>query len=279
MQPCETSSLTWLCHTKEQDQRVSVQLSMFLPDGAVPDPIDRDFLPPSIVKGRSFRLFNVHLRGEYVERVRTFKYLGTLLSDDCSLKAEIMHRCSKARKAFNMVPRGLWACMNIPLYVRWELLKHIVLPCLFYSSEAWAPTQSDVNMLESAYYDFLRIITGHTTHWHDFPDGSQGFKTPSRSEVDITLNQPNVADWLRTARLRLYGTVIRAGPSTILGKWAFATPSVLDRRRGPRCEDWATQIAGDLESIDATPAECYALAYWKARIAYSPRGPRKIEPI
>ena len=93
------------------------------------------------------------------------------------------------------------------------------------------------------------------------------------------MNQPNVADWLRTARLRLYGTVIRAGPSTILGKWAFATPSVLDRRRGPRCEDWATQTAGDLESIDATPAECYALAYWKARIAYSPRGPRKIEPI
>ena len=262
----------------DQDQRVSLRLTMSLPIEITSDPISRDFLPPSKVKGRSFRVSSVHLRGKYVERVKQFKYLGTILSDDCTLRAEILHRCDKARKAFHMIPFKLWACMHINLYVRWELLKHVVLPCLFYSSEAWAPNCKDMSMLESTYYEFLRVISGQLTHWTRFPSGLQGWDRPSREEVEITLNNPNVEDWLRTARLRLYGVVTRAGPTTILGKWAFASPATTDRRRGTPVPNWADLVAHDIAKINASPAECYVMAYWKARIAYAPRGPQRKGP-
>lgn len=79
----------------------------------------------------------VHLGGKYVERVLRFKYLGSMMSEDGSLGDEVNNRIGAAQAAFHKFPRELWASESMPLYVKWELYKHLVMTRLVYGAEAW----------------------------------------------------------------------------------------------------------------------------------------------
>ena len=212
-----------------------------------------------------------------MERVLRFKYLGSMMSEDGSLGDEVNNRIGAAQAAFHKFPRELWASESMPLYVKWELYKHLVMTRLVYGAEAWAPTMADEERLEGVYIKHLRVLTGLTTIYGG--DITITPSTPSRSGVSDIMNQPPISDILRTCRLRMYGQIKRAGPFSFIHKWAFAEPAATEEApRGPRREAWHTMVVADLYAKginDTTPS--FNRKKWKEVIAYTPRGPRKLQ--
>ena len=53
-----------------------------------------------------------------MKSIDNFKYLGTIVSKDCSMKSEFSVRIAKANSAFSMLNKRLWAkygMKSIPL--------------------------------------------------------------------------------------------------------------------------------------------------------------------
>ena len=239
-----------------------------------PDPNSHLDIAPSIAKRPEGYTSYVHLNNKYVERIQRFRYLGSMISEDGSMTAEISQRIGAANNAFHKLPRDLWISEEMPLYVKWELYKHLVLSRLLYGAEAWSPTESDVVRLEGAYIKQLRVLTGLTA---EFDVDGEVVSFPSRSRISEAMDEPRLGDILRSYRLRLYGQVKRAGPFSFLHKWAHLESSLAETApRGPQRVSWHTMTTGDLYALgimDTT--SCLNRRKWKETTAYYPRGPRK----
>jgi len=200
-----------------------------------------------------------------------FKYLGTFISSDGSLRRETTARSIYANSAFNKMPRGLWQS-DLPLWIKWELYKHLILPILTYGTEAWAPTADDLDVLEGTFIRHLRQMT--RLSWTSTHNQRV---LPPRSSIDAVGGFPSMKDILRTARLRLYGQITRAGPYSFIGKWAHCTIAASNSTpRGPKAPGWSNIVSGDLLDLGLNASHCFAMANWKELISYQPRGPRKI---
>ena len=163
---------------------------------------------------------------------------------------------------------------EMPLYVKWELYKHLVLSRLLYGAEAWTPTESDVARLEGAYIKNLRVLTGLTA---EFGVDGDVVSFPARSRISAAMDEPRLEEILRSYRLRLYGQLKRAGPFSFLHKWAYIGPSLLESApRGLQRVSWHAMATDDLYAsgiMDTT--SCLNRRKWKEVTAYHPRGPRK----
>ena len=74
-----------------------------------------------------------------LECVRHFTYLGSMICDNGSSKAELDCRIVKASKAFQNL-KNIWRQKIIPLKTKIKIYRSSVLPCLLYSSETWTMT-------------------------------------------------------------------------------------------------------------------------------------------
>ena len=235
---------------------------------------------PSVARRSDGYVSFVHLGGKYVERVLMIKYLGSMVSENGSLEDEIRNRIGAAQGAFHKFPRELWASVSMPLYVKWELYKHLVMTRMVYGAEAWAPTEADAEKLEGVYIKHLRVLTGLSTVCENLGDETVAIITPSRSRVTEVMSEPRISDILRTCRLRLYGQIKRAGPFSLIHKWAYAEPVATEvAPRGPRMAAWHTLVVADLYALGVNDTtSSFNRKKWKEVIAYTPRGPQKMKP-
>ncbi|GFV71659.1 reverse transcriptase domain-containing protein [Trichonephila clavipes] len=86
---------------------------------------------PSSVNNTSFCV-----NGHSFERVREFKYLGTIINDQNKLKAEINNRIKSANKCFFGLKKQLRSKF-ISGKTKLRLYKTLILPVLLYASESW----------------------------------------------------------------------------------------------------------------------------------------------
>ncbi len=64
----------------------------------------------------------ITLRGEQLEVVSQFKYLGSVFNSDCTLDAEITHRVTAANSAFQQLTRvNIWSSRALTLFVKMQL--------------------------------------------------------------------------------------------------------------------------------------------------------------
>ena len=73
------------------------------------------------------------------EGVGQYKYLVSILRNDCSLEEEIDVRINKASIAFRSTYKLVWRQHKINSKTKMRLFKANVLPVLWYGSESWAP--------------------------------------------------------------------------------------------------------------------------------------------
>jgi len=90
----------------------------------------------------------ITLRGEQLEVVSHFKYLGGVFTDDCTLDAEITHRVAAANNAFQQLRRAnIWSCraLTLTLSVEMQFFQCIVMSVLLYSGETWAVVKQHIS--------------------------------------------------------------------------------------------------------------------------------------
>jgi len=141
----------------------------------------------------------ITLRGDQLEVVSQFKYLGSVFHSDCTLNAEITHRVIAANSAFQQLRRvNIWSSRALTLFVKMQFFQCVVMSVLLYSGETWAVVKQHISPLAVFQMNCLRRICGISLRDH----------VPN---VDI-LNRCNtlsVESQLQGKRLRWLGHVFR----------------------------------------------------------------------
>lgn len=101
---------------------------------------------------------NIYLYGHRLDVVKQFVYLGSVISNDGTLDAEIKARISKASESFSRFERRVWSDSDLTRRTKVDVYKTCVLSSLLYACETWTPLQSHIKMLERFHQFSLRHI-------------------------------------------------------------------------------------------------------------------------
>ena len=160
-------------------------------------------------------LANPHILidGKRVKSVDNFKYLGSIVSKDCSMEPELSARIAKANSAFNKLTQRLWSKSGIRLETKVMVYRAVVLSTLLYGSETWTLNAKQARRLERFHQKCLRSIC-RIKWYHKIPD----FEILDRCQIFSlqSLLDRNKLRWTghvirmdesRTPKILLYGRV------------------------------------------------------------------------
>ncbi|XP_035699634.1 uncharacterized protein LOC118432212 [Branchiostoma floridae] len=147
---------------------------------------------------------NIRLRGEVLETVKSFPYLGSFLSDDCTMQKDIDNRIRAAHAAFGRLSKRVFLNHDLSLQTKIMVFQAIVLSTLLYGCEVWVLYRRDVKKLERFQQQKLRAIL--KIKWQD---------RVSNEAVLLQAKLPSIETTMARHRLRWAGHVKRM-PTTRL---------------------------------------------------------------
>ena len=100
----------------------------------------------------------VSVGGKELKVIKSFTYLGSVLSDDGGMDKEIAHRLQKASTAFGNLEARLWSQHGISLTTKISIYITCVLSALHYGCETWTIYKHQIRKLERFYIRRLRHI-------------------------------------------------------------------------------------------------------------------------
>ena len=181
------------------------------------------------------------LRGGPVKQVDRFKYLGSLVTADCSCEAEINARIAKAGAAFHSLKHVWDAPMGVGL--KSVVYATCVRTILLFGGECWVPTTALTGRLNTFHNNCLRRIVGvRRSDRH-----SSSYLYQRCAEHDIYTH-------LSVLRLRHYGHIQRM-PGSRFPKRALcskAPPGFERRPVGRPRTQWLQLVDEDLARLAAS---------------------------
>ena len=140
----------------------------------------------------------IALDGTTIEVVQNFVYLGSNISSNASIDAEIDSRIGKAFTTFARLSARVWENPKLKISTKVAVYSSCVLTTLLYSSETWATTKKQEAKLNSFHFRCLRRILGIS--WIDKVTNEEVLRRTSLTTL------PTI---LRRRRLRWLGHVSR----------------------------------------------------------------------
>ena len=95
-----------------------------------------------------------------MENTSEFVYVGSCISENCELDAEIKQRLGKARAVFSRLWSTVWGVKQLQIKTKVHVYKSCVLSTLLYGSETWAIRPSHIKMLQKFHMGCVRWIIG-----------------------------------------------------------------------------------------------------------------------
>ena len=97
--------------------------------------------------------------------VRDFKYLGSYLSDDCTIEKEITYRIGRSAASFGSLRDRVFSNRDLRMATKVKVYSAVCVSTLLYGSEAWTLYRRQIRKLESYHVGCLQKILGIT--WKD----------------------------------------------------------------------------------------------------------------
>ena len=110
--------------------------------------------------GRPTNETKIKLRGEEVERVEEFQYLGSVLSVNGTSDSDIRRRVGLGTMRFMSLRRPVWQRLEISVKTKVQVYRAIVLSTTLYGSENWTCTENGYASLNAFHNKNLRTILG-----------------------------------------------------------------------------------------------------------------------
>jgi len=165
---------------------------------------------------------------EYVER---FTYLGSVISSDGDVEADINTPLAKAAAVFRRLD-NVCRSSTLSLKIKLDVYTSLIVSTAIYASETWKSTGRICQQLDVFRQRNLRKILGIT--WKDHV---------TNMEVVSQTGQRRLQDIVAERRLRMAGHIIRMPPGRPAMSW---TPRGSGRRRGRPTKTWRSTFKEDL---------------------------------
>ena len=182
---------------------------------------------------------DIMIRGETVERVSEFVYLGSLIKDTGHSVEEVNRRLHLAQYRFHELKKPIFDQRNISIGTKVSIYKSTVLSTLLYGAETWTCSDRDYSRINAVNNKMLRYIIGKK---RDEISNLELFKVTNTVPIENTV---------RNYRLRWAGHVRRMGDHRIPKKVLFGE---LDGTNKVGCpvKNWEKCLYEDLELIGLT---------------------------
>ncbi|KAG7670234.1 hypothetical protein KSW81_008369 [Nannochloris sp. 'desiccata'] len=173
--------------------------------------------------------------GSPLEAIAAYKYLGSWLSESCTLDKELSVRIGQAIAAAVRL-RNVWRIRSIGLVTKIKIYKSLVITIFLHGAEAWPLTEAQTAKLETFHQRQLRIIL-RISWWQHI----------SNTEVLQRAKIYSIGDRIRQVRMLWLGHVMRMGPSRIPYQTLFGQLS--GRRRAGRSLSLTNVYSKDLDVL------------------------------
>jgi len=178
---------------------------------------------------------NITVRGEAVEEVQSFTYLGSVVSQDGGAEADIQARLGKARNAFaKLAP--IWRSSQYGKQTKIKIFSTCVLPVLLYGSECWRITKQDEHKLSVFHCTCLRKIL--KIFWPN---------RISNDELLSTSKQEPIVTTIKSRRWRWVGHTLRREQDNITKTALRWTPEG-KRKRGRPKTTWRRTLEAEAQA-------------------------------
>ena len=182
---------------------------------------------------------NVGLKGEQLEEVKEFKYLGSVLSKDGGMEGEIRERTLQGRRAIGelgTVVKG----RSMSTEVKKNLRNSIVLPTLTYGSELWKWNAAEQAKIKAVEMQYLRGAMGRTRM--DGVRNMEVYEYFGMNENAVGMDC-GVVEWVKRSSLRWYGHVRRMSEER-MAKRVFESYVSGENGRGRPPITWEGKVEG-----------------------------------
>ena len=159
--------------------------------------------------------------GTRLNSVPEFTYLGSTISKDGRIDAEIQKRMAKASASFGRLRQCLWNNHHVSLRVKGKIYRAVVISTLLYGAESWTVYRRHMKKLHAFMMRHLRSVMKIT--WKD--------KVPNKVILQQT-GLPSMEDLLIRKNLRWTGHVMRMPQDRLPKQVLFSQLPSGHRRRG-----------------------------------------------
>ena len=180
--------------------------------------------------------------GQYnFEIVKSFKYLGSTITDENKISMEVMLRIMMGNRCLYALYPTI-KCKQLSYETKIIIYKTIIRPVVTYGSETWTLTKADENKLVCWERKILRSIFG--------PINDRGlWRRRMNFELRSLYRSPDIIGVIKSGRLRWAGHVHRMEPTR--------TPKVLmegkpagDRSAGRPRSRWEQDVEEDARQLN-----------------------------
>jgi hypothetical protein len=151
------------------------------------------------------------IRGEQLERVKEFVYLGSTLTEKGGSVTEIERRINLGYFKFNDLKKSIWNQSAISLKTKVQIYRATVLSTVLYGAESWTCTDKEYSRLNAFNTKPLRVLTR-----------KQQDEISNDRLYKLTGMEP-LEDTIRKYRLRWAGHVRRMDDTRLPKKILFET--------------------------------------------------------
>ncbi len=202
----------------------------------------------------------ITISGEAIETVNAFKYLGSTIEGNGSIKNDVEDRIAKASRAFGDLKRPVFGDKDLSLATKRLVYRAVVLGVLLCGAEAWATKREHSRRLEVFHNRCLRAILGITT-------AQQRMGRISSVQVSQMFGmEESIEDLVSARRLRWLGHLARMDDDRLPKKVLFGW---LPQRRPPHGTKlrWKDRVRKDMKKFNISEGGWFTAAqvrgYWR----------------
>ena len=143
--------------------------------------------------GKPYKEPTITMKGQRLQVVDKFTYLGSTLSRVVHIDDEINARIAKASAAFGRLHGNVWDRSGIRLDIKLKVYRAVVLPTLLYACETWTGHQRHAKRLNHFHTSCLRKLL--KIKWQDrIPDTGDAECTYSSETGTVKMDRPCYQD-------------------------------------------------------------------------------------
>ena len=147
-----------VAHTEEEMQKTMDKLSSACTAFGLTISLKKTYAMYTPPIGLPYVEPNIMVEGKKLKVTDSFVYLGSTLSRDGTLDAEINQRIAKASTAFGKLEKRVWSDRGITKNTKLSIYEACVLTALLYGSETWSTYRRHVKLLERFHQKCIRRI-------------------------------------------------------------------------------------------------------------------------
>lgn len=174
--------------------------------------------------------------GKEIEDVKSFTYLGSILTTTGGTNEDIRRRLGLAKMTYNKLT-PIWNNGQISKRTKFRLFNSNIISVLLYGSETWKMTKNDESLVDTFLHKSLRRML--KIYW---PQKVTNEEVRSRAGIE------KVSDTIKRRRWKWLGHVLRMG-NTRHAKIAISWTPDGRRKRGRPKETWRRTIERERKDL------------------------------